>query len=317
MKIKEIALQNFRSVIDSELIFSPLLPCFALQENYEDGVNSPEDELYGIVFALKTFLAKFGMANGKASPSDITTFEGKIQYPMVVSICTEMEDGKEISWQIAKDEKKKGKIQSNYKEVHAYTRNLFFKVMTNEPVKLPFIGYYGKERKTAFTTKRKTKAGRPFSRLDGYRFALKGEINETLMLQWYLWQTLIEYQRKSPTSSLNFVRNALTQFFKLFDDDVVHVKVGFDLKDSDLNICLVKENQEEQRIDLRAKENDMKDFLVILLDVMFRMAILNPQLSEDELKDSHGVLLIESFAYNKYFEVFHVLFPNLQIIATK
>ena len=61
----------------------------------------------------------------------------------------------------------------------------------------------------------------------------------------------------------------------------------------------------------------MKDFLVILLDVMFRMAILNPQLSEDELKDSHGVLLIESFAYNKYFEVFHVLFPNLQIIATK
>lgn len=317
MKIKEITLQNFRSVIDSEVVFSPLLPCVELQENYEDGVNFPKDELYGIVFALKTFLAKFGMANGKTNPSDMATLEGNTQYPMVVSICTEMENGKEISWQIAKDEKKKGKIQSNYKEVHAYTRNLFFKVMTNEPVKLPFMAYYGKERKIAFTNNRKIKKGKTFSRLDGYRFALKEEIHEELMLQWYLWQTLIEYQRKSPTSSLSFVRNTLTQFFKLFDDDVAHVKVEFDLKESDLNICLVKENQKEQQIDLRAKENDMKDFLVILLDVMFRMAMLNPQLSEEELKDSHGVLLIEGFAHNKYFEVFHILFPKLQIITTK
>ena len=317
MKIKEITLKNFRSVIDSEVVFSPLLPCVELKENYEDGVNFPKDELYGIVFALKTFLAKFGMANGKTNPSDMATLKEKIQYPMVVNICTEMEDGKEILWQIAKDEKKKGKIQSNYKEVHAYTRNLFFKVMTNEPVKLPFMAYYGKERKIAFTNNRKIKKGKTFSRLDGYRFALKEEIHEELMLQWYLWQTLIEYQRKSPTSSLNFVRNTLTQFFKLFDDDVAHVKVGFDLKESDLNIRLVKENQKEQQIDLRTKSNDMKDFLVILLDVMFRMAMLNPQLSEEELKNSHGVLLIEGFAHNKYFKVFHILFPNLQIITTK
>ena len=230
MKIKEITLQNFRSIIDSEVVFSPLLPCIELQENYEDGVNFPEDELYGIVFALKTFLAKFGMANGKTNPSDMATLEGKTQYPMVVDICAEMEDGKEISWRIAKDEKKKGKIQSNYKEVHVYTRNLFFKVMTNEPVILPFVAYYGKERKNAFTKQHKIKTGKAFSRLDGYRFALKEEIHEELMLQWYLWKTLVEYQRKSPTTSLNFVRNTLTQFFKLFNDDIIHVKVECEIE---------------------------------------------------------------------------------------
>ena len=317
MRITNVCIENFRSVESMEITFPPDLPVIILSpESYP---YRTEDALRAMAFGLKTFLAPFGAADRKWRKEDIRNIGNGLSYPAYVEMEIKMAGGKILNWRQATDvstNKQKGKMQSDFKKVYAYANSLKTQVQQGESIELPFLAYYSYEKRRIFkkeTTNKKFEQ-KNFSRLDGYKTLLSEKMNEKELLQWFWQEQLLSVQQKKTTVALKTVSKTITKFFHFVNPAIEKVSIVFDLVKMD--IYPIVTTKQKYVVSLREMpQGYLKDAWILLLDILHRMILLNPQLGKKVAKKTQGILLLEESFSKIYLEALHNVFPKLQIIC--
>ena len=314
MRITDIRIENFRSIEAMEIVFPSNLPVTILpSEKYP---YQTEDVLRAMAFGLKTFLAPFETAGRKWEKEDVR-ISNEFFHSAYIEMETKTSDGKILNWTqetgISKNEEN---TQNDFKEVYAYTNALKTQVQQGESIELPFVAYYSHEKRRIFkkeVTNKKFEQ-KNFSRLDGYKTLLSEKMDEKELLQWFWQEQLLSVQQKKTTVALKTVSKTITKFFHLVNPAVKKVSIVFDLVKMD--ICPIVTMEQKDVVSLREMpQGNIKDAWILLLNILYHMILLNPQLEKKVAKKTHGILLLEESFSKTYLEAFHKIFPNLQIIC--
>ena len=192
------------------------------------------------------------------------------------------------------------------------------KVRDNQDITLPIISSYGVERLWFQSTPRKSKKeggarSLSLSRLDGYRNCNFFEIQETELLDWIRAQVSVGHQRKKETLAFGAMKNAIIDCVEGATD------LYYDERYRDVVVVMGQQNEQLFR-NLSAGQRIM---LTLVGELVKRATTLNPQLGDEVLRKTPGVVLIDELDLHLHptwqRRVIHDLrrtFPSIQFIAT-
>lgn len=129
----------------------------------------------------------------------------------------------------------------------------------------------------------------PFSRKDGYKDCLSAKEEETFRKAeiWCLQMELLEFQRKKPIAEYEKFKAAVLKFFQTIEPDDQPTDIHFSTKFG--TMVLVQGEEEKPVYNL----SDGYKFLYgMILDLMYRAALLNPQ-RDFPIEETEGIVLID------------------------
>ena len=101
------------------------------------------------------------------------------------------------------------------------------------------------------------------------------------------------------------------------------VSVRYSVKLSELEIKVVRQDETVEYLPLHLLSDGIKTILNMVADIAYRMAVLNPQLCQDILKKTPGVVLIDEIDMHlhpawqrRILSDLRKIFPELQFIVT-
>ena len=191
---------------------------------------------------------------------------------------------------------------------------------------LPVLAYYGTGRLWDYHREKKADTFKDTNRLNGYLDCLDGTANIKLMLNWFRKMTVQKYQRQEQNlggiPELEVVYDAIEQCFSLaggYQD----VKVLYNLNTNELDVYYTTEDQCRMKIPLGQLSDGYKGTVSLVADIAYRMAVLNPQLLGDVLKETSGVVLIDEVDLHlhpawqqRVLKDLQSIFPKVQFIVT-
>lgn len=326
MLIKNIQLQNFR--------------CF---ENFSAELNEKLTVIVGnngsgkstlldaISIAIGTFLVPF--SNGSSltiSKDDVlnksydigSVVELQAQYP--VKICaTGLLNGDEISWKRTLNSAEGRTTISNAKDIINIAKALQKQIQDGEKPLLPILSYYGTGRLWAQKRERKVvNRATKFNRQMGYMDCLDAASNEKLMLKWFEKMTLQAATSGKIAPELLAVKSAICQCFEGitgYED----IDVQFNLDTHELDIIYLAEDGNHKRYSMKHLSDGYKNTLSMIADIAYRMAVLNPWLLENVLKETPGIVLIDEIDLHlhplwqqRIIKDLRTIFPKVQFIVS-
>lgn len=159
-------------------------------------------------------------------------------------------------------------------------------------LKLPIISYYGTGRLWAQHREKRNDTFEKNNRRNGYIDSLDAAANDKLMMRWFQKMTLQEFQRKQEIPELTAVRSAMEQVFAAVTGcSGVHVE--FNLDTSDIDVIYYDKNNEHIRIPASSLSDGYRCTISLIADIAYRMALLNPQLLDNVLSETDGIVLID------------------------
>ena len=196
--------------------------------------------------------------------------------------------------------------------------------MGNKNVILPVIAYYGTGRLWMQKKDRNLKKiQESFSRLKGYVDCIESASNEKMMLKWFEKMTYLELQEGKRIPELSVVKNALSQSYMAIDETIKTAEFNFKVRSGELEVAIRRENGIVENLPLRILSDGIKSTLSMIADIAYRMAILNPQLLDDILEETSGVVLIDEIDMHlhpswqkKIISVLKKIFPKVQFVFT-
>ena len=157
---------------------------------------------------------------------------------------------------------------------------------------LPIISYYGTGRLWAQHREKKKDTFEKNTRSNGYIDSLDGAANDKLMMNWFRKMTLQEFQRNQSIPVFTIVKKAMQQVFSDitgFSD----VNVQYNPDTDDIDILYYDSNNEHIRIPMSKLSDGYKCTISLIADIAYRMALLNPQLLDNVLIETDGIVLID------------------------
>ena len=328
MKIKEIKIKNFRCYENVKIKLNPDYTVLI-------GINGAGKStiLDAISIALGGYISTFdGMGTYGIDKSDShykmyeigSSIEREHQFP--VGIYAECEvDKKQISWIRGLNGEKGRTTNTGAKEIIKYASEIQTKIkMGNKDVILPVIAYYGTGRLWMQKKDRNLKKiQESFSRLKGYVDCIEAASNEKMMLKWFEKMTYLELQEGKRIPELSVVKNALSQSYMAIDETIKTAEFNFKVRSGELEVAIRRENGIVENLPLRILSDGIKSTLSMIADIAYRMAILNPQLLDDILEETSGVVLIDEIDMHlhpswqkKIISVLKKIFPKVQFVFT-
>ncbi len=297
MNIRSIKIQNFRGFESFEAQIHPQLT--VVVGNNGAGKSSFLDALS---ISVGTF---FSGLDGVTCPGihkdDVTckSFEmGSVvdlqqQYPSIIE-ATGRVDGQEISWIRALHSSTGRTTTVDAKALVAVAEEHQKQIRSGSTETiLPLISYYGTGR--LWAQKKEKRASDElvkFSRLNGYLDCLAAESNEKLMLKWFEKMTIQQAQRATPSPELTAVKRAISKCFANITE-ASDVETQFNLDTHSLDIVYTDKNGNKLRSPMKNLSDGYKNTLGMIADIAYRMAVLNPQLLDDVLIKTPGIVLID------------------------
>jgi predicted ATP-binding protein involved in virulence len=328
MKIKEIKIRNFRCYENIEIKLNPDYTVLI-------GINGAGKTtiLDAISIALGGYISTFdGMGTYGIDKNDShykmyeigSSIEREHQFP--VEIYAECEvDKKQISWIRGLNGEKGRTTNTGAKEIIKYASEIQTEIkMGNKDVILPVIAYYGTGRLWMQKKDRNLKKiQESFSRLKGYVDCIESASNEKMMLKWFEKMTYLELQEGKRIPELSVVKNALSQSYMAIDETIKTAEFNFKVRSGELEVAIRRENGIVENLPLRILSDGIKSTLSMIADIAYRMAILNPQLLDDILEETSGVVLIDEIDMHlhpswqkKIISVLKKIFPKVQFVFT-
>lgn len=328
MKIKEIKIKNFRCYENVKIKLNPDYTVLI-------GINGAGKStiLDAISIALGGYISTFdGMGTYGIDKSDShykmyeigSSIEREHQFP--VKIYAECEiDKKQISWRRGLNGEKGRTTSIGAKEIIRYASEIQTEIkMGNKDVILPVIAYYGTGRLWMQKKDRNLKKiQESFSRLKGYVDCIESASNEKMMLKWFEKMTYLELQEGKRIPELSVVKNALSQSYMAIDETIKTAEFNFKVRSGELEVAIRRENGIVENLPLRILSDGIKSTLSMIADIAYRMAILNPQLLDDILEETSGVVLIDEIDMHlhpswqkKIISVLKKIFPKVQFVFT-
>ena len=328
MKIKEIKIRNFRCYENIEIKLNPDYTVLI-------GINGAGKTtiLDAISIALGGYISTFdGMGTYGIDKNDShykmyeigSSIEREHQFP--VEIYAECEvDKKQISWIRGLNGEKGRTTNTGAKEIIKYASEIQTEIkMGNKDVILPVIAYYGTGRLWMQKKDRNLKKiQESFSRLKGYVDCIESASNEKMMLKWFEKMTYLELQEGKRIPELSVVKNSLSQSYMAIDETIKTAEFNFKVRSGELEVAIRRENGIVENLPLRILSDGIKSTLSMIADIAYRMAILNPQLLDDILEETSGVVLIDEIDMHlhpswqkKITSVLKKIFPKVQFVFT-
>lgn len=329
MRIKELKIKNFRCYEDVEI---------KLNSNYTVliGINGAGKTtiLDAISIALGGYVSVFdGMGIYGINRNDShykmyeigSAIDRQHQFPVGIYAECDFNNKKNVSW-VRTLNGEKGRTSSiRAKEIIEYASKVQDEIKKgNKEVVLPVIAYYGTGRLWMQKRDKNVKEMKEnFSRLKGYIDCLDSASNEKMMLKWFEKMTYLELQEGKKIPELEVVKQALSQSYKTLDETIRTAEFIFKVKSGEIEVTIKRENGIVENLPLRILSDGIKSTLSMIADIAYRMAILNPQLLEDILKETSGVVLIDEIDMHlhpswqkKIISVLCKTFPKVQFIFT-
>ena len=328
MTIKELQIKNFRCYESIKIKLNPNYTVLV-------GINGAGKTtvLDAISVALGGYISVFdGIGTYGINKNDChykmyemgSIIERQHQFP--VEICSEgVFDKKNISWTRTLNGEKGRTTNTGAKQITEYASKIQDEIKKgNKEVILPMIAHYGTGRLWMQKRDKNLKETKEnFSRLNGYVDCLDSVSNEKMMLKWFEKMTYLELQEGKKIPELEVVKQALSQSYKTLDETIKTAEFNFKVKSGEIEVTIKRENGIVENLPLRILSDGIKSTLSMVADIAYRMAILNPQLLEDILKETSGVVLIDEIDMHlhpswqkKIISVLCKTFPKVQFIFT-
>lgn len=328
MKIEKLRIKNFRCYENIEL---------ELKDNYTVlvGINGAGKTtiLDAISIALGGYISNFdGMGIYAINKSDShykmyelgSRIEREHQFPVEISVIGKIEK-ENIKWYRTLNKENGRTTNVGAKEIIAYATNIQEKVKAgNKEILLPVIAYYGTGRLWMQKREKSNKNSKEnFSRLKGYVDCLDSASNEKLMLKWFEKITYLELQEAEKIPELEAVKRALNKSYEIIDEGVDKANFNYKVKSGELEVSIKRKNGTVESLPLRTLSDGIKSTMSMIADIAYRMAVLNPQLLDNILLQTSGIVLIDEIDMHlhpswqsKIIKVLTETFPKVQFIFT-
>jgi len=156
-----------------------------------------------------------------------------------------------------------------------------------------------------------------FSRNIGYVDCLSQESNNKLLLNWCRKMEQVSWQEEKKIAEYEAVKITLAKFMSIMNDSDVN-KVLYDKKREEL---MYREG--EKVLPIRLLSAGYQSLIWMVLEIAYRMAVLNPNLLEKITEITPGIVLIDELDLHlhpkwqwRIIESLEKTFPNVQFIAT-
>ncbi len=187
---------------------------------------------------------------------------------------------------------------------------------------LPMIAYYGTGRMWDYHREKKSDTFKKNTRTNGYIDCLDGTANVKLMMNWFRKMARRDLDEKIPSPEFSAVRGAMERCFALMTG-ITDVKVKLDLDTSEIVIIYQDEKEGKVKIPLNQLSDGYKGTISLIADIAYRMAVLNPQLSERVLSETDGIVLLDEVDLHLHpawqqrviYDLINI-FPKVQFIVT-
>jgi len=180
---------------------------------------------------------------------------------------------------------------------------------------LPLIAYYGTGR--LWSKGDEVNYRERGYRLDGYDNALTSNYSNRTFLSWYKTYEDEILKFKKDDSLLRAFKNAITTCVEEWSD------IGFSFFDDDLKGLLTPENGEPYWMLFGMLSDGYRNLIGMVADMAYRCITLNPQLKENAVTETEGVVLIDEVGLHlhpkwqrKVVDDLKRTFPKVQFIAT-
>ncbi len=310
MKINKLHLHNFKKFSDFTFQFHPQFTVLI-----GDNATGKTSILDALSIMLSTYVLRFEVESGrpgfKTDEIHVKIFERddviNIERQKKAHIDAEGKlEGSSVNWTRRPNDKTgSAKIITEIAESHALA------VSEGADIDLPVLLYYGTSR--LWDAHRKIIAGKPDSRIVGYKNCLNPGSDQQLFEKWFKHLEMTSLQKKKEIGVLESVREVVrkcipgaTNFY-------------FDMANDAL---MVEFNHDEYRL-FYTMSDGFRNMVAMVADIAHRAARLNPHLGAEAAVRSTGVVLIDEIDLHlhpkwqrRVVDDLKKAFPNLQFIVT-
>lgn len=242
--------------------------------------------------------------------------------PIQVDVCLEIntaDKDKLPNYEFFNYTRRKKSIQSSRSTVEPRDICKVAQQMTNNRNSvLPIICYQSFSR---VSYQKKDKSENPFSdefpRIVGYVDCLEEAANDKMLVNWCKRMDYIAYQQDKQILEYELVKKTVSRFMQLMQNDN-RIRVYYDKRTEELVYA-----NEDEVLPIRLLSSGFRDLLGIVFDISYRMAVLNPDLLDDIIDKTPGIVLIDEIDMHLHpkwqWKVVNALketFPKVQFIAT-
>lgn len=191
---------------------------------------------------------------------------------------------------------------------------------------LPLVAYYGTGRLWDYHREKKLNTFKDNTKINGYLNSLDGTANIKLMMNWFRKKTIQMAQGKEngffSFHELPIVFGAMEECFRRITG-FSNVKIFYNLDTNELDCTYLDKSEQRMTIPLSQLSDGYKGTISLIADIAYRMAVLNPQLGADIIRETDGVVLIDEVDLHLHPSWQHrilldlqSIFPKIQFIVT-
>lgn len=183
---------------------------------------------------------------------------------------------------------------------------------------LPIISYQGFSRISNQKREKWEDVFREnFSRIVGYTDCLDEASNTKLLTNWFKKMEQISWQQGKKIAEYECVKNAVSSFMESMLD-ISNIHIYYDKRTEEL----IYSNADEM-LPLRFLSSGFRTLIGMVLDIAYRMAVLNPDLLSDIIRKTPGIVLIDEIDMHlhpkwqwRVVKALKQTFPKVQFVAT-
>lgn len=239
------------------------------------------------------------------------SFNKRYQTPVLVK-CKAVVEGDEFEWT-----RKKSSIKASRSTVEPRDICRKAEQMSNEEKHiLPILNYQSTAR--MWMQRRDATENifsKQFYRTVGYEDCLIEASNNKMLMKWIRHMEKIEWKRKETVGEYSGVKRALCNFMQEMIEEKV---LSFEYDDQSGELIF---KTEKEFLPIRVLSAGYQSLIWMVLDIAYRMALLNPDLLEN-ISETPGVVLIDELDIHLHpkwqWNIVSALkktFPNVQFIA--
>lgn len=318
MFLKKIRISNFKAIEDKEI---------ELEKGFnliigDNGVGKTSI-LEAISVALGGFIAGIDGIKTKHFTKDEIRCKNElmgqgsynIKYSTPIEVeCNVEVDGKDYSWTRKKSSIKASRSTVEPREICKKAAQL----ADSSNKILPLLNYQSVARMWAQKREKSQNIFREdFSRTVGYIDCLSEESNVKLLVNWCKRMEQISWQEDKKIAEYEVVKKSLAKFMSIMNETEVN-KVLYDKRREEL---MYKTSDEILPIGYLSA--GYQSVIWMVLEIAYRMAVLNPNLLDKVTEKTSGIVLIDELDLHlhpnwqwKIIKALRETFPQIQFIAT-
>ena len=315
MLIKSITISNFKGIEECNLKLKP-----GMNLIIGDNGFGKTSILEAISVCLGGFIAGFGDVTTKHFTKEeiriVLEHTGSASYNKRYMTPISVECEAEIEGEMFKWKRRKNSLEAARSTVEPRDVSKKAFSMANEKNHvLPVLSY----QSTAIMWMQKREASedvfsKEFYRTVGYEGCLSEASNVKMMMNWVRRMERIEWKNKKEVVEYKAVKYILCRFMNLMESGVT--KVEYDEISDELVF-----STKERSLPIRNLSSGYQSLIWMVLDIAYRMAVLNPDLL-DKICETPGVVLIDELDMHlhpkwqwRIVNALKTIFPNVQFVA--